>query len=117
MKGKSCPGFGPIGPWLVTKDEISDPQNLNMWLDLNGERKQNGYTSTMIHKVFFIVSYLSQFMLLSPGTFISTGTPSGVASSTGRFFIISWAHHNHVPINYVGKVFWFWLTISCMGIS
>jgi|TARA_B100002003_G_scaffold176159_1_gene164063 2-keto-4-pentenoate hydratase/2-oxohepta-3-ene-1,7-dioic acid hydratase in catechol pathway len=85
VKGKSCPGFGPIGPWLVTKDEISDPQNLNMWLDLNGERKQNGNTSTMIHKVFFIVSYLSQFMLLSPGTIISTGTPSGVASSTGRF--------------------------------
>ena len=85
VKGKSCPTFGPIGPWLVTKDEIPDPQNLKMWLDLNGERKQNGNTSTMIHKVFFIVSYLSQFMLLAPGTVISTGTPSGVASSTGRY--------------------------------
>jgi 2-keto-4-pentenoate hydratase/2-oxohepta-3-ene-1,7-dioic acid hydratase in catechol pathway len=85
VKGKSCPTFGPIGPWLVTRDEIPDPQNLKMWLDLNGERKQNGNTSTMIHKVFFIVSYLSQFMLLTPGTVISTGTPSGVASSTGRY--------------------------------
>ena len=85
VKGKSCPGFGPIGPWLVTKDEIPDPQNLKMWLDLNGERKQDGNTNTMIHKIFFIISYLSQFMLLAPGTVISTGTPSGVASSTGRF--------------------------------
>ena len=85
VKGKSCPGFGPIGPWLVTKDEIPDPQNLKMWLDLNGERKQDGNTNTMIHKIFFIISYLSQFMLLTPGTVISTGTPSGVASSTGRF--------------------------------
>ena len=85
VKGKSCPGFGPVGPWLVTKDEISDPQNLKMWLDLNGERKQDGNTKTMIHKIFFIISYLSQFMLLTPGTIISTGTPSGVASSTGRF--------------------------------
>tara|TARA_Y100001960_G_scaffold202697_1_gene211795 strand:- start:1363 stop:2193 length:831 start_codon:yes stop_codon:yes gene_type:complete len=85
VKGKSCPGFGPVGPWLVTKDEIPDPQNLKMWLDLNGERKQDGNTKTMIHKIFFIISYLSQFMLLTPGTVISTGTPSGVASSTGRF--------------------------------
>lgn len=77
-KGKSCDNFGQIGPWLVTKDEISDPQNLSMWLTVNGEKLQNGSSSTMVYGVAFLVSYLSQFMSLQPGDVISTGTPPGV---------------------------------------
>lgn len=78
MKGKGCPTFGPIGPWLVTRDEIKDVQKLGMWLDLNGERVQNGSTKTMIFGVKKIVSYMSQFMELMPGDVITTGTPPGV---------------------------------------
>ncbi|MCW0000162.1 fumarylacetoacetate hydrolase family protein [Pararhizobium sp. YC-54] len=77
-KGKSCDTFGPIGPWLVTKDEIADPQNLNLWLKVNGETAQNGSTKTMVYGAAFLVSYLSQFMSLHPGDIISTGTPPGV---------------------------------------
>ncbi|KFG68516.1 fumarylacetoacetate hydrolase family protein [Microvirga sp. BSC39] len=77
-KGKGCPTFGPLGPWLVTKDEIPDPQNLSMWLDVNGERVQNGSTKTMIFNVAQIVSYVSHFMILEPGDVITTGTPPGV---------------------------------------
>ena len=77
-KGKGCPTFGPLGPWLVTKDEIPDPQNLAMWLDVNGERMQNGSTTTMIFNVAKIVSYVSHFMILEPGDVITTGTPPGV---------------------------------------
>jgi 2-keto-4-pentenoate hydratase/2-oxohepta-3-ene-1,7-dioic acid hydratase in catechol pathway len=77
-KGKSADTFGPIGPWLVTKDEIADPQNLRMWLEVNGKRRQNGSTATMVYGVRFLVSYLSQFMSLHPGDIISTGTPPGV---------------------------------------
>jgi 2,4-didehydro-3-deoxy-L-rhamnonate hydrolase len=78
MKGKGCPTFGPIGPWLVTRDEIKDVQNLSMFLDLNGERVQNGSTKTMIFGVRHIVHYMSQFMTLLPGDVITTGTPPGV---------------------------------------
>ncbi|ARO21860.1 FAA hydrolase family protein [Rhizobium sp. S9] len=77
-KGKSCDTFGPIGPWLVTKDEIADPQNLGMWLKVNGQTMQNGSSKTMVYGVAHIVSYLSQFMSLHPGDVISTGTPPGV---------------------------------------
>jgi 2-keto-4-pentenoate hydratase/2-oxohepta-3-ene-1,7-dioic acid hydratase in catechol pathway len=77
-KGKSCDTFGPIGPWLVTKDEIADPQNLSMWLKVNGETMQDGSTKTMVYGVAHLVSYLSQFMSLNPGDIISTGTPPGV---------------------------------------
>lgn len=77
-KGKSCDTFGPIGPWLVTKDEIADPQNLSMWLKVNGETMQDGSSKTMVYGVAFLVSYLSQFMSLHPGDVISTGTPPGV---------------------------------------
>jgi ureidoglycolate lyase len=77
-KGKSCDTFGPTGPWLVTRDEISDPQNLKMILDVNGKRYQDGSTSTMIFGVRFLVHYLSQFFTLHPGDVISTGTPPGV---------------------------------------
>jgi len=77
-KGKSCDTFGPIGPWLVTKDEVADPQNIKMWLTVNGKTMQNGSTKTMVYGVAFLVSYLSQFMSLHPGDIISTGTPPGV---------------------------------------
>jgi len=78
VKGKSCDTFAPLGPWLVTKDEIADPQNLNMWLEVNGQRFQEGTTETMVFGVAHLVSYLSRFMSLQPGDVISTGTPPGV---------------------------------------
>ncbi|MGL4496968.1 MAG: fumarylacetoacetate hydrolase family protein [Beijerinckiaceae bacterium] len=78
MKGKGCATFGPIGPWMVTKDEIKDINNLSMWLDVNGERMQTGSTKTMIFDVRTIVSYISEFMILEPGDLITTGTPPGV---------------------------------------
>ncbi|HEX2724649.1 MAG TPA: fumarylacetoacetate hydrolase family protein, partial [Beijerinckiaceae bacterium] len=78
MKGKSCPTFGPIGPWLVTRDDIADVQNLSMWLDVNGERRQTGSTKTMIFDCAQVVSYTSHFMTLEPGDVITTGTPPGV---------------------------------------
>ncbi len=77
-KGKSCDTFGPIGPWLVTKDEVADPQDLKMWLKVNGQTMQDGSTRTMVYGVAYLVSYLSQFMSLQPGDVISTGTPPGV---------------------------------------
>lgn len=77
-KGKSSDNFGPIGPWLVTPDEVGDPNALAMWLDVNGERMQDGSTATMVYKVPFLISYLSQFFTLEPGDVISTGTPPGV---------------------------------------
>ena len=78
MKGKGCPTFGPLGPWLVTDDEIADAQKLDMWLDVNGERMQKGSTATMIFGVRKLVSYISHFMILEPGDVITTGTPPGV---------------------------------------
>jgi 2,4-didehydro-3-deoxy-L-rhamnonate hydrolase len=77
-KGKGCDTFGPIGPWLVTKDEVADPQNLKMWLEVDGHRYQDGSTKTMIFSVAHCVSYVSQFMSLQPGDIITTGTPPGV---------------------------------------
>ena len=77
-KGKSCDTFGPTGPWLVTRDEIEDPQNLDMWLDVNGKRMQTGNTKTMIFTVAQVISHLSQLFTLHPGDVISTGTPPGV---------------------------------------
>lgn len=77
-KGKSSDNFGPIGPWLVTRDEVADPNNLRMWLDVNGKRMQDGTTATMVYQVPFLVSYLSQFFTLYPGDVVSTGTPPGV---------------------------------------
>ncbi|WP_371810633.1 fumarylacetoacetate hydrolase family protein [Ruegeria sp. HKCCA5763] len=78
VKGKSCDTFGPIGPWLVTRDEVPDPQALAMWLEVDGVRYQNGSTSTMIFGVAELISYCSRFMTLEPGDIISTGTPPGV---------------------------------------
>ncbi len=77
-KGKSYDSFGPIGPWLVTRDEVKDPQNLGMWLEVNGKRMQDGSTKTMVYGVQHLVAYLSQFVTLMPGDIISTGTPPGV---------------------------------------
>jgi len=77
-KGKGCDTFGPIGPWLVTKDEVVDPQRLHLWLEVDGHRYQDGNTRTMVYGVAVLVSYLSQFMSLLPGDVISTGTPPGV---------------------------------------
>jgi len=78
MKGKGCPTFGPLGPWLVTPDDIEDVQSLSMWLSVNGERMQTGNTSKMIFGVCELVAYISQFMRLEPGDVITTGTPAGV---------------------------------------
>jgi 2-keto-4-pentenoate hydratase/2-oxohepta-3-ene-1,7-dioic acid hydratase in catechol pathway len=77
-KGKGCPTFGPIGPWLVTRDEVPDPQSLAIWLNVNGERMQTGTTARMIFDCATLVSYISQFMILLPGDIITTGTPPGV---------------------------------------
>jgi len=77
-KGKGCDSFGPLGPWLVTADEVPDPQALALWLEVDGQRYQNGSTATMVYQVPFLISYLSQFMSLQPGDVISTGTPPGV---------------------------------------
>jgi len=78
VKGKSADTFGPIGPWLVTRDEVADPQDLGMWLDVDGHRYQDGSTRTMVFGVAHLVSYVSQFMSLQPGDIITTGTPPGV---------------------------------------
>jgi 2-keto-4-pentenoate hydratase/2-oxohepta-3-ene-1,7-dioic acid hydratase in catechol pathway len=77
-KGKSCDNFNPIGPYLVTKDEVKDPHNLSMKLSVNGKKMQDGTSSTMVYNCFYIVHYLSQFMTLEAGDFITTGTPPGV---------------------------------------
>ena len=79
MKGKCFEGSGPLGPWLVTPDEVPDPHALRMTLDVNGERRQNGTTANMIFKIPFLLSYVSQFMVLEPGDVVTTGTPAGVA--------------------------------------
>jgi 2-keto-4-pentenoate hydratase/2-oxohepta-3-ene-1,7-dioic acid hydratase in catechol pathway len=79
-KGKSCDTFNPIGPWIVTADEVGDPQTMDMWLDVDGQREQTGHTSDMIFAVDHIVWYVSQFMVLEPGDVINTGTPAGVGS-------------------------------------
>ncbi|RMD95797.1 MAG: FAA hydrolase family protein [Alphaproteobacteria bacterium] len=78
IKGKSADTFGPTGPWLVTRDEVADPQKLRLWLKVDGEMRQNGTTATMVYDVRFLVHYISQFMSLQPGDIISTGTPPGV---------------------------------------
>jgi 2-keto-4-pentenoate hydratase/2-oxohepta-3-ene-1,7-dioic acid hydratase in catechol pathway len=79
-KGKGCDTFGPVGPWLVTRDEVGDVQNLGMWLDVNGQRMQTGGTKTMIFGVAMLVSYISRFLTLEPGDIITTGTPPGVGA-------------------------------------
>ena len=84
-KGKGCDSFGPIGPWMVTRDEVVDPQALRLWLDVNGERMQDSSTADMIFSCAEVVSYVSRFMTLLPGDVICTGTPQGVGLGRGRF--------------------------------
>jgi len=84
-KGKGCDTFGPVGPWLVTADEVPDPQVLSLWLDVGGERMQDGKTADMVFGVAQLVSYVSRFMTLEPGDLIATGTPAGVGMGRGRF--------------------------------
>jgi 2,4-diketo-3-deoxy-L-fuconate hydrolase len=84
-KGKGCDTFGPVGPWLVTADEIADPQALKLWLEVSGERMQDGSTQTMVFGVAQLVSYISRFMTLEPGDLIATGTPAGVGMGRKRF--------------------------------
>ncbi len=81
VKGKSADSFGPIGPWLVTRDEVADPQNLKLWLEVDGHRYQDGSSTTMVYGVDFLVHYISKFMSLQPGDIISTGTPPGVGTA------------------------------------
>jgi 2-keto-4-pentenoate hydratase/2-oxohepta-3-ene-1,7-dioic acid hydratase in catechol pathway len=80
VKGKSSPGFGPLGPWLVTRDEVKDPQNLDLTLDIDGKRAQTGNTKTMIFSVAKLIAHLSEFMMLEPGDVVTTGTPPGVGA-------------------------------------
>lgn len=80
VKGKSADSFAPVGPWLITRDEVADPQNLSLWLDVNGERRQTGNSRDMIFSVAFLISHISQFMTLMPGDIIASGTPDGVGA-------------------------------------
>ena len=103
VKGKSCDTFGPIGPYLVTTDEVPDPQNLKMWLEVNGKKMQDGSTSTMIYGVNFIISYLSQFMSLHPGDIISTGTPPGVGMGMKPQVFLKPGDEIHLGIEGLGE--------------
>ena len=102
-KGKGCDTFGPVGPWLVTKDEIPNPQRLGMWLDINGERRQTGNTRTMIFSVAKIVSYLSRFMTLMPGDIIATGTPPGVGMGMKPQQFLAPGDEMHLRIEGLGE--------------
>jgi 2-keto-4-pentenoate hydratase/2-oxohepta-3-ene-1,7-dioic acid hydratase in catechol pathway len=102
-KGKGCDTFGPVGPWLVTKDEIPNPQRLGMWLDINGERRQTGNTRTMIFSVSKIVSYLSRFMTLMPGDIIATGTPPGVGMGMKPQQVLAPGDEMHLSIEGLGE--------------
>lgn len=102
-KGKSHDTFGPIGPWLVTKDEIKDPQNLGMWLEVNGHRFQNGNSNTMVFGVAHVVAYLSKYMTLQPGDVISTGTPPGVGSGQRPQVFLKRGDVVHLGIDGLGE--------------
>ncbi len=102
-KGKGCDGFGPVGPWLVTRDEIPNPQRLAMWLDVNGERRQTGNTRTMIYSVAKIVSYVSRFITLMPGDIIATGTPPGVGMGMKPQQFLSPGDEMHLGIEGLGE--------------
>ncbi len=102
-KGKSCDTFGPIGPWLVTRDEIADPQALGMWLEVNGRRFQDGNSNTMVFGVAHVVSYLSQYMSLQPGDIISTGTPPGVGSGQKPQVFLKRGDLVHLGIDGLGE--------------
>ncbi len=102
-KGKGCDTFGPVGPWLVTRDEVPNPQRLAMWLDLNGERCQTGNTKTMIFSVAKIISYVSRFMTLMPGDVIATGTPPGVGMGMSPQRFLAAGDEMHLGIAGLGE--------------
>lgn len=102
-KGKGCDGFGPVGPWLVTRDEIANPQRLSMWLDVNGVRRQTGNTKTMIFSCAKIVSYVSRFITLMPGDIIATGTPPGVGMGMKPQQFLSPGDEMHLGIEGLGE--------------
>ncbi len=103
IKGKSADTFGPIGPWMVTRDEIADPQKLSMWLEVDGHRYQNGSTSTMVYGVAHLVHYISQFMSLQPGDIISTGTPPGVGMGQKPSVYLKPGQKMHLGIDGLGE--------------
>ncbi len=103
IKGKSAPTFGPLGPYIVTADEVPDPQNLGLWLDLNGERKQDGHTSDMIFSVAEIISYMSRYMLLQPGDVIATGTPHGVGMGLKPQRFLKAGDEMHLSVEGLGE--------------
>lgn len=103
VKGKSCDTFGPLGPWLVSRDEVLDPQNLNLWLDVNGERRQTGNTSTMIFSVAHIIHFLSGFFTLHPGDVICTGTPPGVGMGMKPQQFLKSGDEMHLGISGLGE--------------
>lgn len=102
-KGKSCDTFNPMGPWLVTADEVPDPQALGMWLDVDGRREQQGSTSDMIFSVAHIVWYVSQFMVLEPGDLLNTGTPAGVGSGKRPPRFLEAGHEMRLGIDGLGE--------------
>ncbi len=102
-KGKSCDTFGPIGPWLVTRDEVEDPQALGMWLEVNGHRFQDGNSKTMVFGVAHVVAYLSQYMSLQPGDIIATGTPPGVGSGQKPQVFLKRGDTVHLGIEGLGE--------------
>lgn len=101
-KGKCCPTFGPIGPWLVTPDEFKNPQDKGLWLDLNGARTQTGHTSKMIFTIAHIVSYVSQFLILEAGDIITTGTPPGVGLGMAPNVFLKAGDEMHLGIDGLG---------------
>ena len=103
VKGKSCDHFGPVGPWLVTPDEIADPAALGIWLEVDGHRYQDGSTATMIFRPAFLVSYLSQFMSLEPGDLIATGTPPGVGLGQKPPVFLRPGQHMRLGIDGLGE--------------
>lgn len=103
IKGKSAPGFCPLGPFLVTADEIPDPQALTLWTEINGERRQNGTTSDMVFGVAVLVSYLSHFMRLEPGDVILTGTPAGVGMGMGKGVFLKRGDRMEVSVDGLGR--------------
>jgi 2-keto-4-pentenoate hydratase/2-oxohepta-3-ene-1,7-dioic acid hydratase in catechol pathway len=103
VKGKSADTFGPIGPWLVTSDEVADPQNLDMWLEVDGHRYQSGSTKTMVFNVAYLISYLSRFMSLQAGDVISTGTPPGVGHGQKPPVYLRPGNHIRLGINGLGQ--------------
>lgn len=102
-KGKGCDTFGPLGPWLVTRDDIADPHDLSLWLEVDGKRYQDGSTRTMVYRIPFLVAYLSRFMSLQPGDVVSTGTPPGVGMGQSPQVYLRPGQHIRLGIDGLGE--------------